>query len=100
MGSSFRFFACIGTMNPGVAASRQSAAIRGNNSRRRSAETPLRGDGSWKAPFRFSAYIGTMNRPLTRPSGTLSPLGGGEGGVRGSVHGERTPPKIGRELEP
>src|SRR2546429_9844628 len=30
-------------MNPGVAASRQSAAIRGNNSQRRSAETPLRG---------------------------------------------------------
>src|SRR5207302_7430 len=38
----------IGTMNPGVAASRQSAAIRGNNSQRRSAETPLRGGGSWK----------------------------------------------------
>src|SRR5438046_3624716 len=38
----------IGTMNPGVAASRQSAAIRGNNSQRRSAETPLWGDGSWK----------------------------------------------------
>src|SRR2546426_10985146 len=36
--------ACIGTMNPGVAASWQSAAIRGNNSQRRSAETPLRGD--------------------------------------------------------
>src|SRR5205807_2223437 len=32
-----------GTMNPGVAASRQSAAIRGNNSQRRSPETPLRG---------------------------------------------------------
>src|SRR2546421_5031037 len=38
----------IRTMNPGVAASRQSAAIGGNNSQRRSAETPLRGDGSWK----------------------------------------------------
>src|SRR2546430_17446731 len=36
-------------MNLGVAASRQSAAIRGNNSQRRSAETPLRGGGSWRS---------------------------------------------------
>ena len=37
------FLARVGTMNPGVAASRQSAEIRGNNSQRRSAETPPRG---------------------------------------------------------
>jgi len=38
-------------MNPGVAASRQSAAIRGNNSQRRSAETPLRGGGYGKGGY-------------------------------------------------
>src|SRR5439155_16540272 len=47
--------------------------------------------GSWEAPFRFCACIGTMNRPLTRPSGTLSPLGGGEGGVRGRFTGSPPP---------
>jgi AraC-like DNA-binding protein len=39
---------CSRTMNPGVAASRQSAAIIREESQRRSAETPLRGYGSWK----------------------------------------------------
>jgi AraC-like DNA-binding protein len=39
---------CSRTMNPGVAASRQSAAIVREESQRRSAETPLRGYGPWK----------------------------------------------------
>ena len=42
MESHLSFFRMHWGMNPGVAASRQSAAIRGNNSQRRSAETPLR----------------------------------------------------------
>src|SRR5207302_10694165 len=41
--------------------------------------------GSWEAPFRFSACIGTMIHPLTRPSGTLSPSEGERDGVRRRV---------------
>src|SRR2546425_895145 len=52
----------IGTMNPGVAASRQSAAIRGNNSQRRSAETPLRGYGPWQAQEPRNSASAKSNR--------------------------------------
>src|SRR5437763_572727 len=79
-------------MNPGVEASRQSAAIRGNNSQRRSAETPLRGDGSWEAPIRFCARIGTMNQ-IGAPLPALSPQGGervAEGPERGGSWGEES----------
>src|SRR5947207_2287947 len=41
------------------------------------------GGGSWKAPFRFCACIGTMNHPLTRPSAALSPSDGEREGMRG-----------------
>jgi hypothetical protein len=48
-GEPRRFFTCIGTMNLGVAASRESAAGNGFEDWRRSAEAPLRNVGSWKA---------------------------------------------------
>jgi len=36
----------------------------------------MRGYGPWEASFRFCARIGNMNRPLTRPPATLSPIWG------------------------
>src|SRR5438132_49751 len=43
--------------------------------------------GSWVALLRFSACVETMNHPLTRPSGTLSPSEGERDGVRGRFMG-------------
>src|SRR5438105_12673532 len=76
-----------GAMNPGVAASRQSAAIRGNNSQRRSAETPLRGGGSWEAPFVFRMHW-DHEPPPHPPFGHPLPLRGREGWGEGAVHGK------------
>ena len=41
--------------------------------------------GSWEASTIAESHIGTMNHPLTRPSGTLSPSEGERAGVRGEV---------------
>src|SRR5437762_3343688 len=81
-------------MNPSVAASRQSAAGCCSHELRRSTETPLRGDGSWEASFRFCARIGTINHSLTRPPATLSPAEGERDGVRGQIHGQPFLPRL------
>ena len=44
------------------------------------------------SPLSFFACIGTMNRPLTRPSGTLSPSEGERDGVRGPFMESLAPP--------
>src|SRR5438105_15763318 len=49
---------------------------------------------SWRAPFRFSACIGTMNQ-IGTPLPALSPQGGervAAGRERGMVHGKRETP--------
>jgi len=55
-----------------------------------------------ESPLSFFACIGTMNHPLTRPPGTLSPSEGKRDGVRGRfmesllsllrTHWDREPP--------
>ena len=96
--ASFRFCACIGTMNRGK---RRQAGRTPNASRspRRSATArqrlecvelaPAFARGSWRAFFRFGAPIGTMKPPLTPPrrgpdrtrTNTCSPPGRGRGWV-------------------
>ena len=43
-----------------------------------------------ESPLSFFACIGTMNHPLTRPPGTLSPSEGERDGVRGRFMESRT----------
>src|SRR5947208_12096472 len=44
------------------------------------------------SPLSFFACIGTMNHPLTRPPGTLSPSEGERDGVRGRFMERLAPP--------
>src|SRR5213080_1992638 len=66
--ASFRFCACIGTMN------HPSPDLR-PPSPHRMGRGKGEGCGSWKALFRFFACIGTMNQ-LGTPLPALSPQGG------------------------
>ena len=55
-------------MNPGVAVSRQSAAISRKCSQRRSAETPLQGHGSWRAGCPSWLYSGERGSKRSQPT--------------------------------
>jgi len=67
----------------GVSAERRTS---GNNSRRGSAETPLRGDGSWRVSFRFLRTHWHHEPPPHPTSGHPLPHWG-EGKGEGAVHG-------------
>src|SRR6266480_7176163 len=62
---------------------RRPAEKESTKTRKSGLASTLAPPGSGEAPFRFYARIGTMNLPLTRPSGTLSPSAGERDGVRG-----------------